>query len=243
MYTHFIIMGSSYSKGYRIAMDYLVEDTSTDFIQSQLDRIRLEVGNLYCVSIRTIVAQGKEWYFVVEADSFFKGVYVYNNIDEFIEELKSNLELSSLDIAKYILSKKMKCDHLKLEKLVYLCHADYLSNFKVPLFRDDVYAFEKGPVCEDTYQTLKKYPQYCCIEKPIDKMPIRSRILSSKEGLEKLQSIDLTLKKYQGFKSDELVNITHSKNSPWFKCYIKNIKYKKIPNDIIIEFHKNEIPV
>lgn len=242
MYTHFIIMGSSYSKGYRMAMDYLVEDTSTDFIQSQLDRINLEVGNLYCVSIRTIVAQGKEWHFVVDADSFFKEVHICNNIDEFIEELKSNLELSSLDIAKYILS-KIKCTHLKLEKLVYLCHADYLFNFKVPLFVDEVYAFEKGPVCGKTYQTLKRYPQYCCIDGSIDKMSIRSRILSSKDGLEKLKSIELTLEKYQNFEPDELVNITHSKNSPWFKCYIKNAKYTKIPNDIIINFHKNEIPI
>lgn len=88
MHTHFIIMGSSYSKGYRMAMDYLVEDTSIDFIQSQLDRIRLEVENLYCVSISTIITQNTDWKSVIDADWFYEGVHVCNSIDEFIEELK-----------------------------------------------------------------------------------------------------------------------------------------------------------
>lgn len=88
MHTHFIIMGSSYSKGYRMAMDYLVEDTSTDFIQSQLDRIKLEVGNLYCVSISTIITQNTDWESVIDADWFYEGVHVYSDIEDFIRKIK-----------------------------------------------------------------------------------------------------------------------------------------------------------
>lgn len=88
MHTHFIIMGSSYSKGYRMAMDYLVEDTSIDFIQSQLDRIRLEVGNLYCVSISTIITQNTDWKSVIDADSFYEGVHVCSDIEDFVRKIK-----------------------------------------------------------------------------------------------------------------------------------------------------------
>lgn len=89
MYTHFIIMGSSYSRGYRIAMDYLVEYTSVDFIQSQLNRIKLEVGNLYCVSTSTITTHGTDWKSVAETDWFYEDVQVYHDIDKFIEKLKA----------------------------------------------------------------------------------------------------------------------------------------------------------
>lgn len=134
MYTHFIIMGSSYSKGYRIAMDYVTQNVSVDFIQGQLSKIRDEIGNLSCISTRTIMTDNYDWQSVVETDGFFEGVHMYNDIDEFIEELKGNTDLSSLDIAKYILS-KFRCEHLKLQKLIYLCHAEYLCAYKVPLFK------------------------------------------------------------------------------------------------------------
>lgn len=240
MYTHFIIMGSSYSKGYRIAMDYIVQDVSTDFIQGQLGKIRNEVGNLSCVSTRTIMTDSNDWQSVVQTDVFFEGVRIYNDIDEFIGELKSNTDLSSLDIAKYILS-KFSCTHLQLEKLTYFCHAEYLCNFKFPLFKDKVCAFANGPICYDAYQVLKKCPQYGFIDKLEDEIVIRSRILSSKNGLDKLKSIDMTLKKYMEFTPEELVYITHQDMTPWDICYEQGSMYKEIPNDIIMDLHKNEL--
>lgn len=240
MYTHFIIMGSSYSKGYRIAMDYIVQDVSTDFIQGQLGKIRDEIGNLSCISTRTIMTDSNNWQSVVKTDGFFEGVHIYNDIDEFIEELKSNIDLSSLDIAKYILS-KFSCEHLKLQKLIYFCHAEYLCAYKVPLFKDKVCAFDNGPICYDAYQALKHYWQYQSIGTLEDETIIRSRILSSKNGLDKIKSIDMTLKKYMNFTPEELVDITHKDMTPWDICYEQGSIYKEIPNNVIMALHKNEL--
>ncbi|MGN1412346.1 MAG: Panacea domain-containing protein [Oscillospiraceae bacterium] len=240
MYTHFIIMGSSYSKGYRIAMDYIVQDVSIDFIQSQLGKIRNEVGNLSCISTRTIMTDSNDWQSVVKIDGFFEGVHIYNDIDEFIEELKSNIDLSSVDIAKYILS-KFECTHLKLQKLVYFCHAEYLCTFGTPLFKDKVCAFDNGPICYDAYQAFKRCPQYCFIEKLEDEIVIRSRILSAKDGINKLKSIDTTLEKYGKFTPDELRDITHQDMTPWHMCYEQGQKYTPISNEKILDFHKYEL--
>ena len=46
-------------------------------------------------------------------------------------------------------------------------------------------------------------------------MPARSRILFAESGTEKMMSIDRTLKKYGELTASELVNLTHSQNSPW----------------------------
>ena len=239
MYTHFIIMGSSYFRGYRIAVDYIVQDVSTDFIQSQLGKIRNEVGNLSCISTRTIMTDSNDWQSVIKTDGFFEGVHIYNDIAKFIEELKSDTDLSSLDIAKYILS-KFCCTHLKLQKLIYFCHAEYLCAYKVPLFKDKVCAFDNGPICYDAYQALKRYPQSCPVEKLEDEIVIRSRILSSKNGINKLKSIDATLEKYGKFTSNELRDITHQYMTPWDMCYEQGQKYTPISNEKILDFHKNE---
>ncbi|MGN0606283.1 MAG: Panacea domain-containing protein [Oscillospiraceae bacterium] len=242
MYTHFIIMGSSYSEGKRIAIDYIVPQVSVEFIKSQITKIKETVGNLHCISTRMITASGEAWNCVAEADSFFEKVLLYNDIDKFIDALKSNLQLSSIDVAEYILSKLEESEHLKLQKLAYLSHADYLEKTQQPLFSDKVCAFHNGPICYDTYKILKSkgYWKYDIVKKTMDIETARSRILSSYDGAKKMKSIDLTLEKYRQFTSDELVNITHKDNSPWDKCYVPMKRYTPIPNKTIIEFHKYE---
>ena len=47
------------------------------------------------------------------------------------------------------------------------------------------------------------------------KMPIRSRILASHDGLKKLINIDKTLEKYSKLSSSDLVKLTHKYSTPW----------------------------
>lgn len=241
MYTHFIIMGSSYTDGCRIAIDYIVQEVSVEFIKLQIAKIKEKTGNLHCVSTHILKTNGTDWSCVVESDSFFDNVFVYSNIDEFIEALKNNLKLSSLDVAEYILAKLEKCEHLKLQKLIYLSHADYLTKYEAPLFSDEICAFSKGPIGYDAYQVFKNYSQYSIINKSVSIDSAQSRILSADDGVKKIKSIDSTLEKYKNFNADDLVNITHRNDSPWSKCYKQGEKYTSIPNQIIKKFHKNEL--
>ena len=127
--------------------------------------------------------------------------HVKISLEEFIKLIQKDRQLQGIDIAKYILS-KIKCTQLKLQKLVYLCFADYLCDTGKKLFTDKIYAFKYGPVVDTVYKKYREYG-YKSIDdetgdidsKNISEMPSKSRILFAEDGTEKISSIEKTLQK------------------------------------------------
>lgn len=248
MVTHFIFMSSSYSMGTRIALDFIVEDEKTQIkLKQDLDRIINECGKDVSISTHMIQAEDTSWQSVCEADHFFKGVKVIKNLNEFIKLIKKDRELEGIDIAKYILS-KITCTQLKLQKLVYFCFADYLCETGKELFTDNIYAFKYGPVVKTVFDRYKMYG-YKPIEeesqdidsKNIHEMPAKSRILFAEDGTEKILSIEKTLEKYGKLTANNLVELTHRKDTPWSISYKNGFgKFVPIKLQIIKQNHKFE---
>lgn len=248
MITHFIFMSSSYTLGKRIALDFIVEDEKIqEKLKEHLDKITKECGKDVSISTHMIQAADTTWESVCQADHFFKGVEVISNLEKFIKLIKQDRKLKGIDIAKYILS-KTQCTQLKLQKLVYLCFADYLCDTGKELFTDPIYAFRYGPVVDTVYKKYKKYG-YKPIEEekePIDttvsEMPAKSRILFAEDGTEKIISIEGTLKKYGQLTARQLVDLTHRANTPWTMTQKSTwIFYSEIKSNIIKEYHKFEM--
>lgn len=247
MVTHFIFMSSSYTCGTRIALDYIVTDkTVQEKIEKDLDKIIEKCGKDVSISTHMIQTEDEQWSSVYEADHFFKDVKVIKDLDKFIELIIQDRKLKGIDVAKYILS-KVVCTQLKLQKLVYMCYAEYLCETGKELYTDKIYAFKYGPVVDSVYKRYKKYG-YKPIEKEkediysgdVFEMPAKSRILFAEEGLEKIASIDKTLKKYGKLSATELVNLTHRSQSPWSKTSKQIFGYSTIESKTILEFHKYE---
>lgn len=249
MVTHFIFLSSSYSLGTRIGLDYIVTDISVqEKLKTYFNRIITECGRDVSISTHVIQADSEDWETVIRADHYFKDVKIVETLDKFIELIKKDRTLEGVDIAKYILS-KIKCTQLKLQKLVYLCFADYLCTTEKLLFTDKIYAFKYGPVVETVYKKYKDYG-YNSIEneteeidsKNIYEMPERSRILFAEDGTEKILSIDKTLKEYGELTASQLVDLTHRKNAPWSLTPKSEDKvYSQIKIDTIKDYHKFEI--
>lgn len=249
MVTHFIFLSSSYSLGTRIALDYIVtDDTVQEKLKEHLDKIVKECGKDVSISTHMIQADDTTWKSVCVADHFFKDVKVIDSVDKFIKLIKRDRKLEGIDVAKYILS-KIPCTQLKLQKLVYLCFADYLCDMGKELFTDKIYAFKYGPVVDTVYKRYKRYGY-----KPIDEekkdidsrniaeMPAKSRILFAEDGTEKLLSIEKTMKKYGGLSAADLVDLTHKDNTPWSKSFKGLGKlYSTMKLDIIKEYHQYEV--
>ena len=248
MVTHFIFMSSSYSLGTRIALDYIIDrEEIQEELKQKLDKIIQICGSDVSISTHMIQAENDTWESVCNADHFFKGVKIVSNVDEFIKLIQRDRKLQGIDVAKYILS-KFSCTQLKLQKLVYMCYADYLCNTGKELFEDAILAYKYGPVIETVYKRYKQYG-YKPIEKEnniesegISEMPAKSRILFAEDGLEKIQNIDDTLNKYGLLNANELVDLTHRKDTPWDKTAKRAWPLTvRIENDTIKEYHKNEI--
>ncbi len=248
MVTHFIFMSSSYSMGTRIALDYIVTDKNVqEELKQHLDKIIKKCGKDVSISTHMIQSDDESWKSVCEADHFFKDVKVISSIDKFIQLILKDRNLEGIDVAKYILS-KIKCTQLKLQKLVYLCFADYLCDTGKQLFTDKIYAFKYGPVVDTVYKRYKEYG-YKPIEqetedidnKNIFEMPAKSRIIFAEDGTEKILSIDKTLRKYGSLSASQLVDLTHKEKTPWSKTFKGTEEvYSSIDPDIIKQYHIHE---
>lgn len=244
MITHYIIMSSSYSKGKRIALNNLVKEKDYIELKEIVQDIIKKCGKDVSLSTHFVQTDSESWESVIEKDHFFKGVEVINSKEKFIELIQKDRTLKGLDVAKYILS-KVKCTHLKLEKLVYLCFAEYLCQYGRELYIDRIYAYRYGPVVESVYEKYKGYGYKEIDDTDIDatdifEMPSRSRILFAEEGISKIKSIDDTLEKYGVLSAGDLVDLTHKIDTPWFLSGEGKLNNKIIKNDIIKKFHCNE---
>jgi uncharacterized phage-associated protein len=249
MIKHCIILASAYKLGKRIALHYSDSDIlQMDVISNDINYILDKCGRDAPISIHYIHTKGKNFDSVEKKDAFFSGVKEIDTKEKFAKILLDDRVLEGVDVARYILT-KVPCTHLKIEKLVYMCYADYLCNENKKLFEDNIYAYRYGPVIESIY---KKYKHTNNLEddgnepnkeyyKEENFMPFRSRIISSFDGVKKLISINNTIEKYASLSAEDLVELTHKRNSPWEHSGKGEYINRKITDDIIKKYHINEV--
>lgn len=242
MTKHYIIMSSSYSDGTRIALDITdASSLNTQSINSIIENIKMSCDRDVPLSTHFIESKDASWESVELYDPFFEGVECVKSVLEFAQKIKKDRVLSGLDVANYIVS-RIQCTHLSLEKLVYLAYADYLCSHSEKLFEDNIYAFTYGPVIFSVYSKHKRSGnEYITpsddkiLSDDVKSMPAKSRILFAKNGFDKLQSIEKSIKKYGHYSATELVDITHRKGSPW--SYVDSSKPYTIISDELIKNH------
>ena len=251
MVKHYIIMSSAFTLGTRIALHYVIKkDEDIKKVEADIHYIEEHSINDVHLSSHSISTESEDWDSVVEKDAFFKHVKVVPKLDEFVGYIDQDADLRGIDVAKYILS-IMPCTHLKLEKLVYMAYADYLVKTGKHLFEDKIYAYKLGPVVKSVYDKYKKEKYLLFFDKEDNnieenetkiQLPIRSRIMASKDGSKKIFSILDTLEKYGLMDAFDLVKLTHRDKSPWNETGgLKVGPYTVISDDKILKYHENEI--
>lgn len=215
-------------------------------MKEKIDYITNKCGSDISISTHYLKTNNDTWNSVVAYDKYFLDVKLISDIVEFSDLILCDRNLDGLDVAKYIVA-KIPCTHLKLEKLTYFCYAEYLCEKKKKLFKDTIYAYRLGPVIESVYKKYRK-KAFSSIEdnKKLyndaeKRAAIKSRIIASHNGLEKLVSIENTLKKYSNLSASELVALTHKRNSPWYISDEGKINNKEISDEIILKYHKYEL--
>ena len=241
MYIHYIILGSSYKTGRRIALDIVYKDKKGEKIVKDTVKFLNKKCIFNSISTHVLPSKSDSFEAIKEYDKFFSNVVLINNKEEFAKLINKDRYLDGYDVSKYILT-KVPCTHLKLEKLVYFSYADYLLNNNKKLFNDKILAYQKGPIIKSIY---KKYDNNLeddekVYSKEQDYLPIRSRLLASEDGPKKVMSIDKTLEKYGDLSGSELVLLTHHENTPWSKVKERGL-YKLINDNIIKKYHHNEV--
>ena len=135
----------------------------------------------------------------------------------------------ALDIAKYIINKctceKKAISNLLLQKILYYLQKEYLVKYGCPLFSEDMYAWQFGPVVPDIYFLFCGFGSTT--------ITLKYDIVIDVDDTKKMDPIiEDKREKYPW----DLVYETHAKGKPWYITYRNGLGDKRIiPKELIKE--------
>lgn len=206
MIKHYIILSSSYSRGNRIAMHYILTcDADLKDIKKDIERIRKECGDTVSISSHLVLTKSETWESVVRYDGFFESVKLISCIDEFIRLIRTDRELKKIDIEKYISAlyedTDTKCTQHQIDMLVIITFLYYYKDKQKDLCEDMSKYFDACSENEDTNIFEDDHP----IDAEYSYMSAQSRILFAEDGVEKLKYINRTFERYKEYTVENLV--------------------------------------
>lgn len=245
MVRHIIFIASSYRSGKRIAWHYAAESIDQSDLQSLRDKTEQYPGRPD-YAVHKLTTDSESWQSVVEKDSFFSDLELKESLDEFLEEIATDKEVTALDIAKYLLSVQ-PMTNLKLQKMIYLTYADYLTKTGERLFKDPIISMPYGPVILTVYDNYKSNGRDEITQEQDKETDIQlegitipialAKMLKADNDQAILASLKDTLDQFGDKTAGQLVDITHRDGSPWSQVSRREI----ISDQIILDHHKVEL--
>lgn len=225
---HFIAIMSHYQKGTRIGWHYSsFEKLDKEKINIFFENVKKKCGDVQ-FGIHKLSTESTSWASVMKKDQFFADVFVTDDMDAFIKSVSNDKTLSANDVAKFILT-IIPSSHLKLQKLLYYCYAEFLQKTGLKLFSEPIVAYKYGPVVEEVFKNFKIHgssiidyhedDKFIITTKERTTTPSFIKIAASEHGLDAIDTIANVLKTYGHCTPYELVTMTHKPGGPWERLY------------------------
>lgn len=182
MYQHNIFIGNSYELGERIALHFVVQNSTNQNDQKNLQKLAEFTKNLYDklgrsegITMHAISTEDSSWESVVKKDSYFDDIRLIKNIGEFVDILKKNESISEADV----------------KMLIY-----FLLSKNATIFTDRESTFKKivmsynethhGPLYQESGKEISMPT-----DEDLNKMSnvLIDRVISSSNGVEKFKFI------------------------------------------------------
>lgn len=130
---------------------------------------------------------------------------------------------------------------MQLQKLCYLAHGFCLALLGSPLTKEEIQAWNYGPVYPDLYDSLKKYgtsPVLDLIHRNnwavMDS--VKGEVVQEDLEVRETRLVDKVWETYGSFDGFQLSALTHKEGTPWSKVYRPGRKHLVIPNELIKEY-------
>ena len=134
------------------------------------------------------------------------------------------------------LKNKSPLTPLQVIKLTYLCQAWMLGMFEMPIFKQNIEAWEYGPVIDDVYREVKKYGS-----RPVTDS-IKAKQVRDFDEYE-THILDEVYRVYGEMEGLDLSALTHAERSPWFQTKLENPRRKNaiIKHDLIENYYATQL--
>jgi len=129
-------------------------------------------------------------------------------------------------------SKGVRLTHLKLQKLLYFVYKRYLQDNDMALFSAPFEVWTYGPVVDSVYQVFKKHASNDIDDYAYPALGNKEILTVSKDDEAFHSALEAIWMAYGGHAASSLVDLTHRKDTAWYKAdeeenwYIDN-KYIK----------------
>lgn len=139
---------------------------------------------------------------------------------------------SASDIAKYVVG-KCTCDNspvtnLQLQKILYYLQVNFLQEKQYALFREDIEAWQFGPVVRVVYRRYCGYGSSSIYE---------SEMPETQFSNEEIELMNGVIKEKRSMKPWDLVRKTHEDGKPWDLIYRDGDGDREvIPKDVIATY-------
>ena len=145
--------------------------------------------------------------------------------------------LSSLEIAKYLIELSIvrtgkSISNLRLQKYEYYAQAYFLGLYKVPLFMEEIEAWEHGPVVPDVYRKYKQHGKGL--------IPLTEHCNIENFSAEQLAMLDFIVDEFSKYSTTKLYDMVH-KEPLYLEAYKQDAWTKTIQRDTIAEYYSNKI--
>jgi len=119
---------------------------------------------------------------------------------------------------------------MQLLKLVYIAHGWMLGLYSRPLIKDEIQAWQYGPVIPSLYNRIRRFKSY----------PVTGVVANDggQLGWEEDSIVSQVYDVYGKFSGPRLSRITHQPGSPWYIMYKPGSFGKEISNDLIEDYYQ-----
>lgn len=227
MYFHLVAV-SEVDNG---SIAFHVADKDIEKLKDSQKKLMLMAEDLKAsFSFHVIQTEKPNWNSIVELDSYFKNMLIFDDEKSFIEEISDSSTITAEEIAGFLQKNVGISSNLKIQKLLYFIYSKILILTGNKLFNEPIQAWDYGPVVPEVYSSFKWN------ELPSPNI-LLNKLVMNKQREVIIESIEYILKKYGDRDAFDLIDLTHRVDTPWSKVFKRN-ENRCITDNLIIEYNK-----
>ena len=133
---------------------------------------------------------------------------------------------------------------MKLQKLLFFCHADYLNNYNEPLLQHGFEAWDYGPVIPSLYAEFKEFGSRKIDRRAMSFDPVRAKRVHLTCDLGEITAdrVRALYSFYSKFSAERLSDMSHSPGGAWRHAramFANGLNVgRQIGDDMIRKFHR-----
>lgn len=133
---------------------------------------------------------------------------------------------------------------MKLQKLLFFAHADFLVRYGLPLIKQEFEAWDHGPVIPSVFHEFKEFSKTSISRRAqtFDPRTASKKVATCSLPVEQLAAVKLVYEFYKPLSATELSRMSHELEGAWRQArsmFANGLNMdRRISDEMIVNFHR-----